>query len=71
VRESECPLHATNALFCFKRRKVAGAPGTGVVMGEGVGGQFVRQPEKAIYFQTGDCAERAEPVGNEPSELLN
>jgi hypothetical protein len=37
VRAILCQLHAAYMLFCSRRRKVAGAPWSGVVMGEGWG----------------------------------
>ena len=38
-------LHACNMSFCSRRRKVAGAPRSRSSHGEGVGRDFVRQPE--------------------------
>jgi hypothetical protein len=45
VRATLCQLHLRNMSFCCDPRKVAGAPGAGVVMGRGWGAHFVRQPE--------------------------
>jgi hypothetical protein len=49
VRANHCQMYASYMLFTPMLRKVAGAPGTEVLMGRGWG-PFVWRPEEKVNF---------------------